>query len=236
MNKGIFISGTGFQTGKTFIAAGLAANLYKMGINIGVIKPIVHECLKCSGKPYSIQGEMLKLAAGTMDDPDLIYPYCLRNRDFTQLLFKDDNEIFSIEYLMERYKKMQSQYEYVIVVGIGGIAEQITPNLNTVDIVEKLGLPIIFVTNDNLDTYNHLQLTIKYSKYKNMDIRGFIINQKEEEILDEKTDRRINLLKEQIDIPYLGFNPFAEGVNPVYDELGLLVENFRQAINIKKLL
>jgi len=40
MTKGLFITGTDTEVGKTFVTAGLAAAFRKMGADVGVMKPV----------------------------------------------------------------------------------------------------------------------------------------------------------------------------------------------------
>ena len=63
MHKGIFITGTDTEVGKTVVAAGLASALKTRGIDVGVMKPVASGAEK-KGERVAIEVESL---SGTKD-------------------------------------------------------------------------------------------------------------------------------------------------------------------------
>ena len=71
--KSIFISGTDTDVGKTYITAGLAVTLRKMGLDVGVMKPFAAGTAQKKGfKSEDI--EILSKAAQVNDPEDLVNP------------------------------------------------------------------------------------------------------------------------------------------------------------------
>ena len=72
--KHLFITGTDTDVGKTFVTAGIAATLKKMGKDVGIMKPFAAGTPKKSGyKSEDVQ--LLSKAAQVNDDEELVNPY-----------------------------------------------------------------------------------------------------------------------------------------------------------------
>src|SRR3989337_3054762 len=74
----IFITGTDTGIGKTIVAGGLANALYRMGANVGVMKPIATGCIIKSGRLVSEDALFLAKASRVTDDIKLINPIALK--------------------------------------------------------------------------------------------------------------------------------------------------------------
>lgn len=64
----------------------------------------------------------------------------------------------------------------VIVEGAGGIMVPINPTHFMIDLVEKLNLEIILVSNLYLGSINHTLLSWEYLKSKNLPVKGIVFN------------------------------------------------------------
>ena len=66
--------------------------------------------------------------------------------------------------------------EKIIVEGAGGILVPINEIYFIVDIIKKLGLPILLVARSGLGTINHTLLTVNELKKRNLPLQGIILN------------------------------------------------------------
>ena len=66
--------------------------------------------------------------------------------------------------------------EKIIVEGAGGILVPINEKYFIVDIIKKLGLPILLVARSGLGTINHTLLTVNELKKRNLPLQGIILN------------------------------------------------------------
>jgi len=71
--KSIFITGTDTDVGKTYITAGLAVSVRKMGIDVGVMKPFAAGIAQKKGSK-SEDIEILSAAAQVNDPENLVNP------------------------------------------------------------------------------------------------------------------------------------------------------------------
>ena len=76
--KSLFITGTDTDVGKTYITAGLAIMLRKMGVDVGVMKPFAAGVVQKKGYK-SEDVEILTKSAQTNDPENLVNPAVLSN-------------------------------------------------------------------------------------------------------------------------------------------------------------
>lgn len=169
----LYVTSTKRKSGKTFISTGLAATMQSLGYSVSVYKPI---------QTCGIERN------GFMQSPDLTYvksvdPYI--NTHFTYLYKSnyepliaaenEDNPI-DIEFINSEYRKISSASDCTVIDGDNGILSPIAPMLYNIDIIKKLKLPVLLVTNSDEDTINDALLSINFLSQSNIDIRGVIIN------------------------------------------------------------
>ncbi len=209
--KAYFITGTDTGVGKTAIAVGLAGTMRKLGIDVGVMKPIA------TGYPQKVgfksnDAALLSESAGNKDSEDFINPVFLpiptSPYDATKLLGTSIN----MPLIFEKFKKLIAMHQALLVEGIGGILTPITKNFFVVNMAKEMGIEIIIVTRATLGTLNHTVMTCKICKEYDIKIKGIVINN-----FDEKgtpaEKRAPTSLYELTDIPILGIVPFIKDLN-----------------------
>ena len=101
-----------------------------------------------------------------------------------------EDKTIQIERIVSDIKKLEDEFDCVIVEGIGGIAVPITSNViassglyplcNDVymvaDLIKDLNYPVIVVACPSLGTINHSVLTIEFAKQKGLNVLGFVIS------------------------------------------------------------
>ncbi|MGD1836345.1 MAG: dethiobiotin synthase [Nitrososphaeraceae archaeon] len=178
--KGIFITGTDTDVGKTIIASGIVNLLDSNKIKVGIMKPFA-----CSEKRYSkkyktkdvkILIESIKNNTEKIDE-QLVNPvfYNLPTAPYlaAKILKK---EIVDIKKVIKKYEKISKNHEFTIVEGIGGIMVPLTKNKTVIDMIKEMNLSVIVVTTNKIGTINHTILTIQMCKKYSIPVYGIIIN------------------------------------------------------------
>ena len=212
--KGIFVTGTDTEIGKTVIAGGLAAKLKQTGANVGVMKPI--------STGDMTDAEYLKHAAQVDDPLDIINPVSLCHPLAPSVSANIEGKLVDMSQISKAYSILKQKYDYLIVEGVGGIAVPINDDKLVVDLIKYLGLPIIIVANAGLGTINHTMLTVEYARQHQITILGIVLNlfQSEKASLAELTNPIE--IERVTQIPVLGVVPFDEQIdtpNPDADYL-----------------
>ena len=120
--SGIFITGTDTDVGKTAIAAGLAGALRLMGYSVGVMKPVQSGAALRNGKLYSQDAELMKMAADTQDEDELICPVLLREALAPGIAAEMEGKSIDLDLILNSYRELRRRHDIVIVEGAGGIA------------------------------------------------------------------------------------------------------------------
>ena len=180
MNKGIFVTGTGTDIGKTFVTALLVRKLHNAGCATAYFKAAV------SGNERDENGRLIpgdaayvKKISGISQPLDTMCPYIYETAVSPHLASRIEGDPVKISTVKEQFQKICDEYEYVICEGSGGIVCPIRYDDKKImleDIIKALGLPTIIVADAGLGTINSVVLTCEYMKAHGLEIRGLILN------------------------------------------------------------
>jgi dethiobiotin synthetase len=175
--KGFFITGTDTSVGKTTVAAAIALNLKRQGLNIGVMKPFATATKRYSSKYYSADVAMLSNITKVKDKPNDINPFfsSVPAAPYTVSLIRRSCKV-DISKAIRSYIKLASAHDQMIVEGIGGIMVPLTRTKCLVDFARAISLPIIIVARFQLGMINHILLTVRACLDYGLDIAGIILN------------------------------------------------------------
>lgn len=175
MRKGIFILGTDTGVGKTVVAAGLTLALRSRGIRVGVMKPIATGCLGHTGRLVSIDAAYL-MEAALMDSPVLVNPVRYRSPVAPSVAAVVEKVEVNIDQIVEAYKKLQKEFDFIVVEGVGGVLVPIKENYFVSNLLDALELPALLVTASKLGTINHTLLSVEALLSRGIEIVGIIMN------------------------------------------------------------
>ena len=180
MHKGIFVTGTGTDIGKTFVTALLVKKLHDAGCATAYFKAAV------SGNERDENGRLIpgdaayvKRISGISQPLDTMCPYIYETAVSPHLASRIEGDPVEISTVKAQYKKICDEYEYVICEGSGGIVCPIRCDDKKImleDIIKSFGLPTIIVADAGLGTINSVVLTCEYMKAHGLEIRGLILN------------------------------------------------------------
>lgn len=174
--KGVFITATDTGVGKTVVAAGMAAALKDLGVDVGVMKPVATGGELVKGRLVSEDALFLKYAARSEDEVEFINPICLRYPLAPTVAARLERRQIDIKNAIEAYKTLKKRHQTMVVEGVGGLAVPIAKNYFVANLANDLELPILIVARPNLGTINHSILTVEFGRALGCQIQGIIIN------------------------------------------------------------
>lgn len=228
--KSYFITGTDTGVGKTTVTAALAACLKKIGIDVGVMKPIATGIERKSGFKSS-DVSILCQASGVDDAEDLMNPIFLplpaSPYDVSKVLKLD----FDKKIIFEKFEKLKNKHDMLLVEGIGGIMTPITSNYFVADLIKEMNLDTIIVTRSTLGTLNHTVMTVKICHEYKIPIKGIIINNYDENgSFVEKNSP--STIYEITHMPILGTLPFVKD----YQNVEMMISHVEKNMDLKSLI
>lgn len=122
MSKGLFITGTGTDVGKTFVTGLIVKKLVENGENAGYYKAAM------SGNKRRKDGSLIpgdavfvKELSGIAQPLEEMCPYIYENAYSPHLASRVEGNPVKLEVVKKGYREVCSKYDYVTMEGSGGI-------------------------------------------------------------------------------------------------------------------
>lgn len=225
--KSLFIAGTDTDVGKTYITAGLAVTLRKMGVDVGVMKPFAAGTAQKKGYK-SEDVEILSRSAMTHDPENLVNPQFFPIPASPYTAWKKLKTKPKVSTILSSFKKLSKLHDVMLVEGMGGIMTPILKDYYITNLIKEMKIPTVLVTRSKIGTVNHTIMTVKMCEKYKIPVKGIIINDfdKGYPIKDLSKD-----LKNLTGIPVLGSIPFIKDMSDAS-----LYKIFKKNLNLKLLL
>lgn len=174
--KGVFITGTGTDIGKTYVTALLAKYYREQGIDVAYFKAAI------SGAdtiPESDAGYVKKIAGLEQSDESMV-SYLFSEAVSPHLAAKINNRPIELDKIVGDYQVVRDSHQFTVVEGSGGIVCPIrydeSEKILLPDVVKALGLSVIIVADAGLGTIHNVVTTAAYIKTLGIEIEGVLLN------------------------------------------------------------
>lgn len=198
--RGVFITGTDTEVGKTFVTKNLVRSLRKAGLRAVGVKPFICGPLEDTEELFEANERELTLAhISPVQLPEPAAPIVAGNCEVTV------NEVVS------EIQAASAPYEFTLLEGAGGWKVPVTKEWGIDSLAMALNLPVVIVVANKLGAINHTLLTIEAIEHSGLRVAGFILNHQQEEgdSLAERTNKKVIL--EVSGIPCLAEIPYGGG-------------------------
>ena len=180
MSKGLFITGTGTDLGKTYIAGLIVKKLADAKQSAAYYKAAM------SGNDRRADGSLIpgdalfvQKTAGISQPLEEMCPYVYEHAYSPHLASRIEGHPVQMDVVKAGYYKVCSAYDFVTMEGSGGILCPICfdeAKIQLEDVIRELHLPSILIADAGLGTINSVVLTVEYMKAKNLPVKGIIYN------------------------------------------------------------
>ena len=195
MSKGIFVTATGTDVGKTFVTALLVKACRKAGVDAGYYKAALSGAELTDGAYVPGDAAYVKRIAGLPDPTETLVSYVYREAVSPHLAAQHEGNPVELAKVLADFRKVTSQHEFIFVEGSGGIICPIRYDANEklflIDIVRLLELELLVVAPAALGTINSTLLTVEYARHENLSIRGIILNQYTDSVMERDNAQMI---------------------------------------------
>jgi dethiobiotin synthetase len=204
MIKGIFITGTDTDVGKTFVAAGIARALRARGIGVGVMKPAETGCRSRDGKLIPADAMTLMRSAETADPLDIVNPYRFRAPLAPMVAAQREGRTIKLRKIREAFRLLTKKHEFLIIEGAGGIMVPLSSSMSYLDLAAELRLPVLIIARPGLGTINHTLLTVMALRQRKLPIAGFVINYSRNQRAGEAERTNPEVIEDRSGVPVIG--------------------------------
>lgn len=180
MSKGIFITATGTDIGKTFVTGLVVKKLRDAGLNAGYYKAALSGAeLQPDGSWLPGDAAYVAKTAGIPEQPENLVSYIYKEAVSPHLAALREGNPVDLDKVAADFQAACAKYAYVTVEGSGGIICPIRWDEQKIlleDIIKKLGLGTLVVSNAALGSINACVLTVYYLQQHGIPVRGIILN------------------------------------------------------------
>jgi dethiobiotin synthetase len=169
--RGVFVTGTGTEVGKTVVAAVLARSAAAAGARVAVFKPAVSG-LDEGGEP---DHALLRRASGSGQSDDEIAPYRYGPPVSPHLGAELAGEAIEPARLLAAARRTAAGADVLVVEGVGGLLVPLTLGYLVRDFARELALPVVIAAAPGLGTINHTLLTVEGVRAVGLDVAAVVL-------------------------------------------------------------
>jgi dethiobiotin synthetase len=175
--RGVFVTGTDTDVGKTWVAAGLTAVLRERGVKAVYFKPVQSGCPEEGGCLLPTDARLASRVAGLAEPLEVLTPIALRLPLAPGVAAAQAGVEVDLEHIAAGLRDLAARYEILVVEGAGGLyVPLIGMDFLVLDMIRWLSLPLAVVAKSGLGTINHTVLTVKAAQAAGIEVAGVILN------------------------------------------------------------
>jgi dethiobiotin synthetase len=168
--RGVFVTGTDTEVGKSIVAAAICAALAARGEPVAAFKPAVTGLDEPTGA-WPHDHVLLARAAGGRQAPEDVAPYRFGPGLSPHFAAELAGETIEPARLVEAARA----HELLVCEGIGGLMVPITTGYLVRDLAVDLALPVVVAARAGLGTINHTLLTIEAARTAGLTVAGVVM-------------------------------------------------------------
>jgi dethiobiotin synthetase len=175
----IFITATGTDVGKTFVAASLIRHLRRMGRLVDAIKPIVSgfDPLQAATSDPAILLNAMGVAV-TAEEIDRISPWRFRAALSPDLAARREERSIDVDLVISYcHTAIEQRRDILLIEGAGGIMVPLDEHRTILDVMMALRLPLILVTGSYLGTISHTLTALDSLFRRDMNVLAIIVSE-----------------------------------------------------------
>ena len=176
MSKGLFITATGTDIGKTYIAALLLKTMRNAGYHCGYYKAAASGAARIDESDAGFVNQFSNLGQAK----ESLLSYLYKTPVSPHLAAQIEGNPLCMDKIAADYRKVCAEYDFVVTEGSGGIVCPIRwddeSHILLEDIVKQLSLPALVVADAGLGTINATVLTVHYLNQRQIPVVGIIMN------------------------------------------------------------
>jgi dethiobiotin synthetase len=207
--KGIFVTGTDTDVGKTVVACALTRALKALGLRVAVMKPVASGSVRTTAGLRNPDAMALVQASNVTLPYEDVNPYCFEPAISPHIAAKDAGISIDIDKIRRGYLALANCADWVVVEGAGGWLAPLSDRQTMADLAWALGIPALVVVSVKLGCLNHAQLTQLAIEARGVRFAGWIANHPE--VPMPRTAENLAALERLLGEPALGHVPYSPG-------------------------
>jgi dethiobiotin synthetase len=168
--RGVFVTGTDTEVGKSVVAAATCAALAARGERVAAFKPVVTGLDEEPGE-LGRDHELLAAAANAGQSPEEVAPHRFGPPVSPHLAA----ELAGVRIEPAELVAAARAHDLVVCEGVGGLLVPITAGYLVRDLAVDLHLPVVIAARPGLGTINHTLLTVEAARAGGLTVAGVVM-------------------------------------------------------------
>jgi dethiobiotin synthetase len=175
--RGILVSGTDTEVGKTYVTCLLGRRLREEGTIIRPFKPVESGCAAdTSGRLVPADATALRDATAPGLAVGDVCLYTLSAPLSPHLAARIDGVEIDTDRIRRAIREGERGADLVIIEGAGGIAVELREGYSFARLAKDLGYPVLLVAENRLGILNQVALNMYYLAHEGIPLLGVILN------------------------------------------------------------
>jgi len=174
--RGLLVTGTDTEVGKTLIAGAIARELKRHGRDVEVFKPVATGCRRSGGELFSADAGFLAACSESRRLLSEITPVRYALAVAPNVAAQRQRKPVDLEAIFREYRRLEGACDAVVVEGVGGLLCPISDDFWVIHLAKMLALPVVIVARAGLGTINHTLLTLYAARSAGLNVAGVVIN------------------------------------------------------------
>ena len=205
--RSMYVTGTDTGIGKTVASTVLLHALRACGLRAVGMKPVASGCEFIEGQWRNEDALALQAASAPRPAYGELNPYALPLPLAPELAARDAGVRIETGVLASAFQGLQEMADAVVVEGVGGWAAPLSANLDQVDLVRALQLPVVLVVGMRLGCINHARLTAQAIAAEGCQLVGWIANHVDPDM--QRQDDNFEMLTQRLQVRCWGRLPYS---------------------------
>jgi len=177
--KGLFITGTDTDVGKTYVGTQIVSLLHDNDIKVVPRKPIESGCKRIGSELEPADARHYFEAIKQKFPLTEICPFRFEPAISPQRAARLINQPVFLDELVKSCTKNVADDNFLIVEGAGGFYSPLCEDGKNSNLAKQLNLPVLLIANDQLGCINHILLTAEAILNQGLLLIAVMLNQKE---------------------------------------------------------
>jgi dethiobiotin synthetase len=173
--RGVFVTGTDTEVGKTVLAASICAAAAAKGITVAAFKPVVTGINEPEGPSWPRDHDLLAQVANAGQRPDEIAPHTYEPAVSPHLAQELAGEDIDPAELVTKAHAQAERADAIVVEGVGGLLVPLAKEYLVRDFAGELSLPVVIAARPGLGTISHSLLTIEAARAVALRVQAVVL-------------------------------------------------------------
>lgn len=172
MTRGIYVTGTDTDVGKTVVAVAMLRGLVAAGVRAVGMKPVSAGLSMLE----AVNHDVIALeAAGNVSAPVRDRnPFSFADAAAPHLVARRAGVVIELPAIRDAYERLSAHADVIVVEGAGGALVPLGDRIDVLDVAVALGLPVLLVVGVRLGCLNHARLSALAIRARGLRFAGWV--------------------------------------------------------------